>query len=77
MRNSFNLYAPVYESDDVPFSAYCFHLQRCDDIVQQIVANASNPSFSISVSDDFSEADLAYIRKELGRYGINANLSLN
>ena len=57
------------------FSAYAYHTSRCDKIVEQIAAGQTD---SISVSDDFTDADLRYIEHRLlNNYGLEAHLTLN
>ena len=55
------------------FSAYCKHMQECDDIVAAIARGET----SFSLDDDFCQADLDYINHRLSsEYGIHADLTL-
>ena len=56
------------------FSAYAFHTQRLDDIAERIATTQG----TITVSDDITEEDLAYITRRLNTvYGLDVELSLN
>lgn len=72
-----DLWSPIRDSavENRAFSAYAYHTSRCDEIVEQIAAGQTD---SISVSDDFTDADLRYIeRRLLNDYGLEAHLTLN
>ncbi len=58
--------------DNRAFSAYCFHSQEVEDVINLIGSGAT----SIQCDDDMSEADMRYIENEVrSRYGLDISLS--
>lgn len=64
---AFDLWSPVdadHALENRAFSAYAKHNQEREDIVNEIINQyyQGNMSFTLDVDDDFSDADLMYIR---------------
>jgi hypothetical protein len=75
-RCSFDLWSPSRETavENRTFSAWAFHNQQLEDIVDAI----AHGNTSISVSDDFTDDDLTYVRHRLNeKYGLDADMELN
>ncbi len=75
-RCSLDLWSPSRETavENRAFSAWAFHTQQLEDIVDAI----AHGNTSISVSDDFTDDDLTYIRHRLNeKYGLDADMELN
>ena len=74
---NFDIWSPFPNSSAIEnraFSAFCKHTTERDEIVERIVAGDTN----ITLDDDFSESDLAYIKNRLEReYGIYTDLSIS
>ena len=68
------IWAPGHRShfENTVFSAYCFHSQEIEDVINLIGSGAP----SIQCDDDMSEADMRYIENEVrSRYGLDISLS--
>ena len=74
---NFDIWSPFSNSSAIEnrvFSAFCKHITERDEIIKQIAAGDTN----ITLSDDFDEYDLNYIKLQLyKKYGIVADLSIS
>ena len=73
-RCMFDLWSPIndpngYAIENRAFSPYAKHEQEKEDIIQIILEAARNgdESFSIQLDDDFSDAEIEYIKEEVYR----------
>lgn len=73
-RCMFDLWSPVNDPhgcaiENRAFSPYAKHEQEKEDVIQRIVEAARNGEnhVSFSLDDDFSDADVEYIKEEVYR----------
>ena len=59
--------------ENLAFSAYCKHIQECDDIVDAILEGQTD----FTLDDFFTQGDLDYINAKLRAAGIEAELTLD
>lgn len=71
-RCAFDLWSPIDDPngcavENRAFSPYVKHSQEVEDVIQMILQNAAagNYQMSFELDDDFSDADVAYIQKEV------------
>ena len=73
-RCMFDLWSPVNDPhgcaiENRAFSPYAKHEQEKEDVIQQIIEAARNGEnhVSFNLDDDFSDADVEYIKEEVYR----------
>lgn len=71
-RCMLNLWAPTLSpsyAEDVAFSVYAKHTQEMEDIITTIIEAKlrGETNITIDIDDDFSEADLEFIKQEVFR----------